>query len=155
MSRELKFRAYDPVLKGMIPDMENWIDFKGNYYTTPDYRHDTPNTEITQGVDYIIMQYTGRKSIKGRELYEGDIVFVEESEPDGDKRYYLVIVWIPEWAMFASLHMDEYHKFLESGYEVLDETLFWTYTLETSEKDFHYAGNIYENPELVTRAVGV
>jgi len=107
---------------------------------SPDYYEVDENT---------IGQYTGRKTIKGRDLYEGDIVFVEESEPEGDKRYYLVIVWIPEWAMFASLHMDEYHKFLKEGAEALDETMFWTYTIETAEKDFHYAGNLYENPELI------
>jgi uncharacterized phage protein (TIGR01671 family) len=94
-------------------------------------------------------QYTGHKTINGRELYEDDIVFVEEAEDHGDVRYYLVIVWINEWSMFASLHIDEYQKFIVDGYKALDEAMFWTYTLENSEKDFHYEGNIHENQTLL------
>lgn len=97
---------------------------------------------------YELEQFTGKLGFNNRELYEGDIVFYEEAEEDGDRRYYLVIIWIAEWSMFASLHIDEYKKFLLEGAEALDEVMFWTYTLQKSE-NFHYAGNIHENPELL------
>lgn len=99
--------------------------------------------------DCEILQYTGKKGFNERELYEGDIVFYEEAEEGGDRRYYLVIVWVAEWSMFASLHVDEYKKYIENGKDELDEPLFWTYTLEDSEH-FHFAGTIYETPELLT-----
>jgi hypothetical protein len=94
------------------------------------------------------MQFTGKLGFNEKELYEGDIVFYEEATDDGDRRYYLVITWIAEWCMFASLHLDEYKKYIEHGADELDENLFWTYPLEESEH-FHYAGNIYQNPELL------
>lgn len=101
--------------------------------------------------DYVLMQFTGKKGFNDRELYEGDIVFYEEATENGDERFYLVIIWIEEWSMFASVFIDEYLKYIDNGSESLDEGLFWTYTLERDVAYFHYAGNIYENPELLNR----
>ncbi|MFO0447622.1 MAG: YopX family protein [Pseudomonadota bacterium] len=150
MSREIKFRVWYPV---------EW-DESGYKPTHFKMTHDWAFEEWLPINDLLknglpdgssIMQYTGRRTVQGKEIYEGDIVFVEESNNYGDKRYYLVIVWIPEWTMFASLHLDEYKKFLEQGTDSLDEFMFWTYTLQDSEKSFHYAGNIYENPQLLNK----
>lgn len=110
------------------------------------------------GATYVRDQFTGKKCINGEPLYEGDIVFVEDNsgiclirdddDPE-DVRYYMVIVWISEWCLFASLHIDEYKKYLKDGAESLDESMFWTYTIENSEVDFHYAGNIHQHPHLL------
>ncbi len=100
--------------------------------------------------DLLFLQFTGRKGFNDKELYEGDIVFYEEATDKGDERHYLVIVWVEEWDMFASLHIEEYKKYLSSGAEELDESSFWTYNLRDSES-FHYAGNIYENPDLLKK----
>src|SRR5690606_21880006 len=74
MNREIKFRIWDTVLKTMMPDFDNWIDFHGNYWTTPDERWDTKNTEIVRGHNYILMQFTGLTDKNGKEIYEGDIL---------------------------------------------------------------------------------
>lgn len=78
--REIKFRAWDNVLKYMVPDFDNWIDFKGNYWTTPDKGGDTPHQEIVRGHNYILMQFTGLRDKSGKEIYEKDIFRVEEQE---------------------------------------------------------------------------
>lgn len=136
MQRPIKFRA--------------WYDGNmGESFNPLDAQFLSSGGAFSQ--DAIFMQFTGHQTINNKELYEGDIVFVEETENDGDKRYYLVIVWIPEWSMFASLHLDEYQKFLSEGSKALDEVMFWTYTLESAETDFHYAGNIFHNQELIEK----
>lgn len=106
----------------------------------------------TPVIENTLSPFTGKKCVNGEEIYQGTIVFVEEEEGidnPKDVRYYLVIVWIPEWCLFASLHLDEYQKYLKDGAEALDESMFWTYTMEGSEEHFHYAGNIHQNPELL------
>lgn len=100
------------------------------------------------GENIELMQFTGKTCHNNKDVYEGDILFYEESEDDGDKRYYLVVTWIQEWCMFATLHVDEYHNYLKKGKEALDEVLFWTYPIEDSN-DYHYAGNIHEQSELL------
>lgn len=115
--------------------------------------YDAGALEMSDGDDLFfekceIMQFSGKLGYNKKELHDGDIVFYEEAEENGDKRYYLVIVWIPEWCMFASIFVDEYHKFIKNGALGLDESMFWTYTLEQSEH-FHYAGDIHQNPELL------
>jgi uncharacterized phage protein (TIGR01671 family) len=81
----------------------------------------------------IFMQYTGLKDKHGKEIYEGDII--EFDLIDGQKEFGVV-------------------RFSEDG--------FWTSQLEgfqeellsdeinSSAYDWKVAGNIYENPELVT-----
>lgn len=139
--RQFKFRAFHKAQKKMFEVFsfcDKFIKFINGDYTLKWNRDEFEP----------IMQFTGKLGFNKRELYEGDIVFYEEAEETGDRRYWLVIVWIEEWSMFASVFTDEYKKYLEKGAEVLDEGLFWTYTLQESEH-FHYAGNIYQNPDLL------
>lgn len=154
--REFKFRVWDKKQKTM-------------FYTEPDSadpKHDwTRNGEYTNlsfHIDFklkdkwwkaidknlTIMQYTGKKGFSDRNIYEGDILFYEEAGDDGDERHWLVVLWIEEWSMFASVFIDEYKKYLEKGAEALDEVMFWTYTLERCDH-YHYAGNIFEDPQLL------
>lgn len=48
-AREIRFRIWDTVLKTMMPDFDNWIDFH-------------------------VMQFTGLTDKNGKEIYEGDII---------------------------------------------------------------------------------
>jgi uncharacterized phage protein (TIGR01671 family) len=68
-----------------------------------------------------------------------------------DLIFYVVIVWVREWAMFATLRAeDEYSAYLNGGVKALDEPMFWTYTLEDTNSRKHFlCGNIFQNPELL------
>lgn len=65
--------------------------------------------------------------------------------------FYLVIVWVQEWTMFATLRVDdEYPAYIANGIQALDEPMFWTYTLEDTDSQKHFlCGNIYENGHLL------
>lgn len=97
-----------------------------------------------------VMQFTGLYDKNGKEIYEGDVFRLEEAADHGDIRFYLVITWVKEWCMFATLRTDEYAAYLKSGVEALDEPMFWTYTLEdTNNSKYFLCGNIHQNPELL------
>lgn len=70
---------------------------------------------------------------------------------EGEKIFYVVIIWVKEWAMFCSLLMEqEYKEYLRDGIKGLDEPMFWTYTLEDTDSRKHFlCGNIYENENLL------
>lgn len=68
-----------------------------------------------------------------------------------DRIIYVVVTWIQEWCMFATLRIeDEYPEYLKGGVKKLDEPMFWTYTLEDTDSRKHFlCGNIYQNQELL------
>lgn len=155
--REIKFRAWDVNAKIMRDDGESPNGKPHMKYDVGVLPHHIKSGWVTgidglniqpSSKDFVLMQFTGKLGFNNCELYEGDIVFYEEAEDGGDKRYYMVIIWIPEWSMFASLHLDEYRKFIEQGAETLDEIMFWTYNLQDSEH-YHFAGTIYSTPDLL------
>lgn len=82
--------------------------------------------------EFILMQYTGLKDKNGKEIYEGDIVRVRPSEFDTE-----LVLWkmIFKHGMFIA--QDPEDDFRE-----------WWPTDEHG--DIEVAGNIYENPELLT-----
>lgn len=90
-------------------------------------------------------QYGNRKTEKGRKIYEGDVCFQEVETEIGDERIYCVFTFIDEWNMFAWLNIDEYNGYKEDGVEYLSQDDWYS----SDTKYLHYAGNIYDNPELL------
>ena len=130
--REIKFRAWDKVCREMFYNSElangdmMVICLDGEIQLSDD---DTYKPD-----DFILMQYTGRKDINDKEIFEGDIVSFDDctSTESGycERGCIGVVEWCNETASF-----EVSNRLSAESYEVLDECVI--------------IGNIYENPELL------
>ena len=112
--REIKFRVWDKLNKEMI-NVES-INFQERRV----YKNDVSYRNFN---DTELMEYTGLKDMKGKEIYEGDILFETFRE-----EYFKVVF---ENGSFRA-EVDEYSLDLEDYANICE-----------------IVGNIYENPELM------
>lgn len=127
MNREIKFRAWDADNLHMIEDTEalwHYVRFDGKLHENTGVTHNTPSEEIEYSGNLIPLQFTGLFDIKGRDVYEGDILNLGPNPMNG-KDDYMEVKWIADNCQF----------------NVSKESL----------SDGRYvAGDIYRNPELLT-----
>ena len=122
--REIKFRAWDRF-------KQRWSNYKINDGTV--YFMDK-NTGVWYGSynkrykDFNLMQYTGLKDMRGKEIYEGDIL-----ANGNDEKTYKVI--FENGSFRAEFEGD----FEEYSFDLIDVVL----------QGCEVVGNIYENPELI------
>ena len=117
MNREIKFRAWFKPLKRMYIVRELKFERNGNIVVI------TNHNGGTAPINYELMQFTGLKDKKGKEIYEGDIVMV-------DGRRCKIIFRLGEFTMQQESNKNAYYCI---GYH----------------SDCEVIGNIYENPELL------
>lgn len=152
--REIKFRAWNKEEKCMIysdevyPKSEYKFEFEifNNFKLTlmkminreNAYHKDGEETHIEyfEPVDAEIMQYTGIKDSNGNEIYEGDIVKIEDYFGED---------------LIGNIIYDEatagyvFHKGNERNY--------FQMTLDLENYVYYVIGNIYENPELLEEVI--
>lgn len=131
--RDIKFRAWDKrarqmyQVKNLGVGKEGWTRTAENYDEQPETGY---NKFYPSEVE--VMQYTGLKDKKGKEIYEGDIVKVFS-----DKR------WITGKIIY------EHSEFLV---DVMNNKDLNFGRVGIIEKFIEVIGNIYDNPDLLEKA---
>ena len=121
--KEIKFRAWDKKEKKMhYGNMEMFDDMIG--FRFGHFGVDTNKEDIE------LMQYTGLKDNKGKEIYEGDILQVLDVY--GIYKGY-IDRWEDRWVL---------------TYKISETIQLQKQSLATTAKNRQIIGNIYENPEL-------
>ena len=127
--RDIKFRAWDKVLKYMLP-FGNYVDMEGQVWEEVREVHNTPNTEIEPVDRIILMQYTGLKDTNGKEIYEGDIIKLSRYWADHLQTGCAEVFYTPLATFDIACSM----------------VVKWDFY--SIAKEGEVIGNIYENPEL-------
>lgn len=137
MGREIKFRVWDSKAGHFWKDgnsgedgydwNEDWLcitlDGKIAIFDTEPYGGESEEQDR-----FIIQQYTGLKDMNGKEIYEGDILQGIESEW-WDREHDKTVVVVDDIACLPTQWGD------------------WSIEIE----DYTIIGNIYENPDLLSK----
>lgn len=129
MSREIKFRAWNLTYKWMEDSF--FISSGGVAYDVPSRTFDTPNTEIEEAPNYVLMQFTGLRDVNGIEIYEGDIIQLND-----------------EWVSVVEYRHAGFCVLIDSIYTVAGPEV-----VDISEwETIKVIGNIHEHPHLLDEA---
>ena len=131
--REIKFRAWCPIKKEMYEPFTLWKAILENNVFVHKYKD-------------ILMQYTGLKDKNGKEIYEGDILRINNNNYDPDYESFFVGICMVSWKG-VSFSFDIIKNDMKIP-QALDSSGMW----HIGEGDTtEIIGNIYENPELLTK----
>lgn len=125
--REIKCRAWDRETKKMTicRSLVEWLD------AFAQFEYDTKNNQLSRVKQFVFMQYTGLKDKNGKEIYEGDIVYLIYN---AEEHIYQVL--------FDETELDFKATNGENNYKNNFQYL-------TCCEEVEVIGNIYENKELL------
>jgi len=132
--RELKFKAWDNILKSYIPIEYIGISGNGNYF------NNSLENCISTTDNWIVEQFTGLKDKNGKDVYEGDILEFKNDLV----RHNLHKVFRVDGGLVINSHSDDICKDSIVFYEACAD-------MQTSQwiRQCEIIGNIHQNPELI------
>lgn len=149
MSREVKFRIWDKTSNRMLyqDDFERVeLDTKNKMVSL--VRSETIESsyvlDYEDGIEAEIMQYTGFKDAKGKEIYEGDILHVTKVSMCGVDKYNLA-----EYNTDVKWEDGAFVIKGDADVECYDTWLAAYNNPDSPQIEIEVIGNIYENPELL------
>ncbi len=128
-----KYQAYHHAMRemGHVSAME--MDEQGVFAVTIRFASTMLYTDLSQ---VALREYTGLHDKNGKEIYDGDIVKIEEENTSGSRPG----VYPVTWGYFNDCCV-------EGETWILGE--FWQPTLWANHEECEIIGNIYEHPELM------
>lgn len=149
MSREVKFRIWDKTSNRMLyqDDFERVeLDTKNKMVSL--VRSETIESsyvlDYEDGIEAEIMQYTGFKDVKGKEIYEGDILHVTKVSVCGVDKYN-----VAEYNTDVRWEDGAFVIKGDADVECYDTWLAAYNNPDSPQIEIEVIGNIYENPELL------
>lgn len=139
MNRPIKFRIWDTENKKWI--IAGWHNnvYQAEYYIDVDGVVRVLNYDSLDIVkNVIIQQYTGLQDKDGKEIYEGDIICIKESDPTSSGNNSICTV---EYIGCGFCYRDAYTKKIDSLFTILGEA--------TKDEYAEVIGNIFENLDLI------
>lgn len=144
MSREIKFRIwiessksllYDPQILRRASFHNDTVDLENKLTTTRRSWHLNDLLILNKG--QVLEQYTGLVDRNGKEIYEGDVVAVTDTENK-------VVTWNKEEACWGFIH-----DLGQGKKETSSWAHQWIETMEIPVKEWEVVGNIHEHGELL------
>ncbi len=135
--RIIKFRAWRTDEKYMVTSDVGVLTALRNCYGNKGLAEQAGFSNIDNQPNpdkFILMQYTGRKDINDKEIFEGDIVSFDDCTSTESGYCERGCIGVVEWCN-ETVSFEVSNRLSAESYEVLDECV--------------VIGNIYENPELL------